>query len=195
MTMIRSESNKFQQPLYILFPGDYLATTEKCVMGTVTGSCVAVCLFDKKKKIGGMGHFVVPGSIGTEGIVANDIARRGVTSMEYLIGEIVKLGGDRKELSCKVFGAAFNDMEKDAIADGNIKFIQEYFSLERIMVERSDLGGRFRRRIYFSVNDGAVYRQMLKNNEASSEFIQLEKEYIDSEFRNRKRTGRVLLFE
>ena len=195
MTMIKSDSNKFNQAMYILFPGDYFATRDRCIMGTVTGACVAVCFFDSKRKIGGMGHFIIPGAMGTEGILSDEIARRGVANMEFLMGEIVKLGGDRRDLTCKVFGASYIDNSNVAIAEGNIRFIQEYFSLERIPVERTDLGGTFRRRIYFSLSDGVVYRQVLRNNETASEFVQLEKEYIDTEFRNRKRTGRILLFE
>lgn len=193
--MIKSDVNKFNQPMYILFPGDYFATRENCIVGTVTGACVAVCFFDARRKIGGMGHFIVPGSMGTEGIVSDEIARKGIVSMEYLMGEIVKLGGDRKDLICKVFGAGYNEKNDAAVSGSNIRFIQEYFSLEKITVERSDLGGSFRRRIYFSISDGTVYRQILKNNESASEFVQLEREYIDTEFRNRKRTGRILLFE
>ena len=85
--------------------------------------------------------------------------------------------------------------ENPELSNSNIRFIHEYFTLEKIHVERSDLGGNFRRRVYFSLKDGKVYRQMLKNNEESSEFIKLEKEYIDVQFRNKKKTGRVILFE
>jgi len=196
--MIKSESNKFNKSMYILYPGDYFATKEDCILGTVTGSCIAVCLFDEARGIGGMGHFVVPGAIGTEGITSDDIARNGITSMEYIMGEIVKLGGDRRYLTAKIFGAGYMNSSARSEADlsmSNIRFMQEYFTLENIHVARSDLGGDFRRKIFFESRDGTVYRQILKNNEDSSEFTQLEKEYIDSEFRNIDRKGRIVLFE
>jgi chemotaxis protein CheD len=195
--MIKNNTSKFGKPLYILYPGDYFATLDDCVLGTVVGSCVAVCLYDTERGIGGMGHFIVPGAIGTEGIIVDEIARSGITSMEFLLGEIVKLGGDRRYLRAKIFGAGYlgGKGKMKNIADGNIRFIYEYFTLEKIIVDRSDLGEDFRRRIYFSPKDGVVYRQILKNNEDSSEFVKLEKEYIDTVFRNKKRTGRVVLFE
>lgn len=196
--MIKSDSSKFGKPLYIIYPGDYFATRENCVIGTVTGSCVAVCLYDRARKIGGMCHFIVPGAMGTEGIVSDDIARQGVASMEYLMGEIVKIGGDRRFLTAKIFGAGYMggdpEQEKD-LTNSNIRFIHEYFTLENITVARNDLGGNFRRKIYFSPHDEVVYRQILKNNEESSEFIRLEKEYIDTQFRNKERTGRIVIFE
>jgi chemotaxis protein CheD len=196
--VIRSETSKFGKPLYIIYPGDYFATKEECVIGTVTGSCVAVCLYDTSRKIGGMCHFIVPGAMGTEGIVSDEIARKGVASMEYLMGEIVKVGGDRRYLTAKIFGAGYMGSERvddQKLTSSNIRFIHEYFTLENIPVARNDLGGNFRRKIYFSPHDEVVYRQILKNNEESSEFIRLEKEYIDQEFRNKERTGRVVLFE
>ncbi len=194
--MIKSETSKFDRPLYVLYPGDFFASTENCVLGTVTGSCIAVCLYDPSRKLGGMGMFVVPGAMGTEGIVTDEIARVGVTSMEYLMGEIVKIGGDRRYLRAKIFGAGYiENGDKSKLSENNIRFIHEYFNFEKIVVERSDLGGEFRRRLYFLPANGTVYRQILKNNEDSSEFTKLESEYIDSEFRNKKRKGKVLLFE
>ena len=51
-----------------------------------------------------MGHFIIPGMIGTEGIISSEIAEHGVVNLEYIMGEIVKLGGDRKDLRAKLFG-------------------------------------------------------------------------------------------
>lgn len=196
--MIKSESSRFNKDLFILYPGDYLATKDDCILGTITGSCVAVCLFDEDRRIAGMGHFIVPGALGTEGIVVDQIAQRGIASMELLMGEIVKSGGDRRFLRAKIFGAGYVNTGMNTsreLSESNIRFIHEYFTIERIHVERIDLGGDFRRKIYFSASDGVVYRQILRNNEDSSEFVKLEREYIDSEFRNKKRPGRVILFE
>jgi chemotaxis protein CheD len=159
---------------------------------------VVICLYDKTRGIAGMGHFIVPGAMGTDGIIKDDIARSGVVSIEYLMGEIVKLGGDRRQLKAKIFGAGylgFGEEDSVELSNSNIQFIHEYFTLEKIHVERSDLGGDFRRRVYFSVKDGVVYRQILKNNEESSEFIKLEQEYIDIQFRNKKKSGRIVIFE
>lgn len=196
--MLRNDVNNLGKPLYIIKPGDYISTKEDCILGTVTGSCVTVCFYDPDRMYGGMGHFIVPGNINTNGIISDDIAQHGVVNLEYLIGELVKLGADRRLLRAKVFGAGYMDygspLKKDII-DSNIRFIYEYFSIEQILVERSDLGGEFRRKIYFYPRTGYVYRKILRHNEETSEFIKLEKEYIDSAFRNKKKHGRVLIFD
>jgi chemotaxis protein CheD len=196
--MIKSEANKFGKPLFILMPGDYYATKDDCVLGTVTGATVCVGLYDDVRRIGGMGHFILPGMIGTEGIFADEIAAQGITSMEYLLGEIVKLGGDRRYLKAKIFGAgnfSVDGRSLNGIAASNIRFLREYFALEKIKVETEDLGGQLRRKMLFYPATGVVYRRFQRRNEDSSEFLRLEQEYIDITFRNKTRYGRVILFD
>ena len=44
----------FDREVVKILPGEYYATTEDTVIVTVLGSCVAVCLRDPQKRIGGM---------------------------------------------------------------------------------------------------------------------------------------------
>lgn len=195
--MIKYESNVFGKTLFIIYPGEYFATGEDCIIGSVVGACVAMCMYDNVRRIGGICNFIVPGSIGTNGIISSNIAQHGISSIERLIGEIVKLGGDRKYLKAKIFGAGYQTSEHTPaeLIDANIQFIHEYFALEKILVERNDLGGKFRRKIYFYPVTGVVYRNILKNNEIFSEFIQLEKEYINMLINNKEVFGKMIIFE
>ncbi len=194
--MIRSESNRFGKPLYVLYPGDYFATDEGCLLATVTGACAVVCLHDASRGIGGLGHFIVPGSIGTEGLIADEVAKQGIASMERLIGEMVKLRSDRKALSAILFGAgSFGTVEhSDVLSSGNIHFLHEYFQYERIPIYREDLGGLFRRKIIFYPQSGKAYRKYLKNNDDHSEFMRIELEYIAGLFGDKQPYGKVRLF-
>jgi chemotaxis protein CheD len=196
--MIKSRDRRSGSTLYILYSGDYYATRENCVLGTVTGSCVVVCLYDPLRGTGGMGHLIIPGAMGTEGIYRDKIAVHGVTQMEHIIGEMIKLGGDRRFLKAKIFGASYNNdpySRATGLSFEVIKFIHEYFSGEGIPVVSDDLGGDHRRKIYFYPSSGRVFRKFLVNNEEHSEFIRMEKEYIDGVFNNRERYGKVILFE
>src|SRR5271157_2607023 len=194
--MIRSEANRFGLPLYIMYPGEHFATGEECLLATVTGSCAVVCLHDAAHGIGGLGHFIVPGAMGTEGLLADEVAKQGITSMERLIGELVKKGSARKTLRVTLFGAASFGIGEgpDALSGDNIRFLHEYFRFEKIPVFREDLGGRYRRKILFYPRSGAVYRKYLKNNSAHSEFMKLEREYIAGVFGNKEPYGEVRLF-
>jgi len=196
--MLRSQNNRTGRVLYLIYPGDHYATNEDCYIGTIAGSCLVVCLYDYFKKIGGMINFVVPGAAVTNGILHDDISRIGILNMEYLMADMVKLGSDRHHMKAKIFGAGYTDNLKSAVKsspENNIKFVKEYFALEKISIEKTDLGGNFRRKLYFSPGDGTVYRKILQNNEDFSEFIVLEKEYVEDEFKNRNKVGKILLFD
>lgn len=196
--MIVSNSSRLGRPVYILLPGEYYASNCDCALLTVAGACVCVVLADGGRKIGGMGHFLVPGMMGSEGIHTDEIAAHGITQMEYLIGEIVKLRGDRRDLHAKIFGAGTIDSGNGglaAVTQSNVRFLREYFSAERIPLVSEDLGGRFRRKMLFNPGTGEIFRRFQRRNEDSSEFLKLEVEYLDSVFRNKPTYGKVIMFE
>lgn len=195
--MIRSESNRFGKTLYLLYPGDYFATSGPSLLATVTGSCVVVCLHDRIRNIGGMGHFILPGAMGTEGIVADEVAKQGIACMEQLMGEMVKQGSTRKSLRAILYGAGVfgSNGSMGATSGGNIRFLHEYFGYEKIEVHREDLGGNQRRKIFFCPQTGVSYRKFLNNNHDHSEFMKLENEYIAYMFTSKEKYGRVILFD
>ena len=69
---------------------------------TILGSCVAACLFDPVRGIGGMNHFLLPEN--PKGSVS--AASFGAHAMELLINELIKSGAERSNLRAKVFGGA-----------------------------------------------------------------------------------------
>jgi chemotaxis protein CheD len=67
---------------------------------TVLGSCVAACLHDPVRRIGGMNHFLLPDDgTGTD-------MRYASAAMERLVNELLKNGADRGRLQAKLFGGA-----------------------------------------------------------------------------------------
>ena len=45
-----------------LLPGNLHVSTEPCQITTILGSCVSICLWDKRRRAGGMNHFLLPAS-------------------------------------------------------------------------------------------------------------------------------------
>lgn len=196
--MLMSQGDSTGKPLYLIYPGDHYASREDCFIGTVVGTCLVVCLYDYLARTGGMINFVVPGTIGTNGLLHDDISRIGIVNMEYLMGDMVKLGADRHHMKAKIFGAGYTENSRlgnISLPENNIRFVKEYFEFEKISVEKMDIGGSFRRKLYFFPKDGTVYRKVLGNNEENSEFVRLEKEYVQYEFLNRERVGKIVLFD
>ncbi|MBN2039826.1 MAG: chemotaxis protein CheD [Spirochaetes bacterium] len=196
--MIKSEKNSYGQPLYILFPGEFFASSEKCIIGSIAGATLLVCLYDQDNKTGGMAHFIVPGTMSNETIISDNIAKFGIQNMELLIGEIIKKGGDRRRLIAKLFGAAYikeSIPNMGGVQKSNIRFLHEYFALEDIQILREDLGGEKRRKVYFFTETGKALRRFQKSNEDISEFLVMEKEYFNSVFNKTGIGGQVIFFD
>lgn len=184
--MIKSDHSKYNKPVIMLYPGEWYVTKEDILLISVSGSCIVVTLHDPYLRMGGLGQFILPGQIGTGGLTDDVVASYGVTQIEYLIGEFVKLGGTRRNLTANVFGsAALNSSKRvdQKILKSNIFFIHNFFSGEKIPVEHLDISGSMRRKIIFSPQDGRTFRKILTNNDAGSEIIRLENEYIEKAFR------------
>jgi len=82
--------------------GGVYASERPTIIKTLLGSCVAVCLHDPERAVGGMNHFMLPRGDGDDA----EAGRFGVHAMDLLIGAIMKAGGDRRRLVAKVFGGA-----------------------------------------------------------------------------------------
>jgi len=83
-----------------LSPGGIHVSAQPMAVSTVLGSCVAVCLWDSRRAIGGMNHFLLPRSDGP----ANP--RFGDVAIAQLLHRITALGCRANDLSAKVFGGA-----------------------------------------------------------------------------------------
>ena len=83
-----------------ILPGEYFVSEEGIVIMTVLGSCIAACIWDSQRRIGGMNHFMLPDNGGG----ASDSGRYGSFAMELLINEMLKMGASRMTLEAKVFG-------------------------------------------------------------------------------------------
>lgn len=138
--------------------GDYHASREPAVLTTVLGSCVSVCLFDKKNLIGGMNHILMPGKPDLNH--CNDSARYSTNAMQLLIDSMMRLGADPKYLTAKTFGGAnvlpifptVNPVGKKITS-----FVTGFLELEGIPIHAKDMGGRQPRKIYFHTDTGDVY--------------------------------------
>jgi chemotaxis receptor (MCP) glutamine deamidase CheD len=133
--------------------GGIFASREPAIVSTLLGSCVAACLFDPVVQVGGMNHFLLPDSSDDRGFPT----RYGVNAMEVLINEIMKLGGDRRRLVAKVFGAghvlAGSGMGA-TVPDRNAAFVKEFLRRENIPIKAERLGGNSATVVKFHTHSG-----------------------------------------
>ncbi|HFQ91386.1 MAG TPA: chemoreceptor glutamine deamidase CheD [Chromatiales bacterium] len=134
-----------------ILPGQFYVTRNHEAITTVLGSCISACIRDPVKGIGGMNHFMLPdeGGKSFDDISLSDAARYGNYAMEMLINEILKNGGERRNLEAKVFGGGKIIKNMTNIGERNIQFAMHYLSMENIEVIASDVGSHHPRKVQY----------------------------------------------
>lgn len=120
-----------------VLPGEYFVHDEEILITTTLGSCIAACLWDRQRRIGGMNHFMLPeGSADGSGA-----GRYGAYAMELLINEMIRRGASRTTMEAKVFGggAVISGMHTINVGERNTQFVLDYLRTERIPVVSKDV--------------------------------------------------------
>jgi len=160
-----------------ILPGEVYVTKNHELISTLLGSCIAVCMRDKINKVGGMNHFKLPTTDGNSRASANN-ANYGLYAMELLINEIMKNGGNRANLECRVFGGGkvISSVSSD-IGDKNIAFVKHFLKEERIRVIQQKTGGTSGMHVYYHPITGHAFSIALDESH-SKKVKEEEKRYV-----------------
>ena len=153
----------FKSEAVKILPGEYFVYNEDLLIMTTLGSCIAVCLWDRQAKVGGMNHFMLPDSGGN----GQDSGRYGSYAMELLINELLKLGASRMTMEAKVFGggAVISGMNTINVGERNTAFVMEYLKTERIPVVSKDVLDIYPRKVCFLPFSGkAMVKRLAPSN-------------------------------
>lgn len=132
----------------------------EAVMTTILGSCVATCAWDPDTGVGGMNHFLLPG---TEKNRSGNL-RYGVNSMELLINALLQQGARRENLHIKLFGGARMFGTEDGIGRKNSEFAVWYVETEGLRLVKKCLGGTRGRKVRFWPGSGHAQLKFLQND-------------------------------
>jgi len=167
----------------IISPGEFHVTENPGVISTLLGSCIAACLYDPRRRLIGMNHFMLSNPRYAKDMPLNisDAGRYGVHAMDLLINEMMARGTNRFMLRAKIFGGA-TIMNSDAaggnffcVGQVNCRFICEYLRNEGIPIDALDIGGNFGRVIHFSNGDFTVHRRRI-DSRRSDKLAQRDRE-------------------
>ncbi len=138
----------FRNDAVKVLPGEYFVHDEDMLVLTTLGSCIAACLWDRERRIGGMNHFLLPDGGSTGGA---DSGRYGSFAMDQLIGQLVRRGARRETMEAKVFGggAVINGMSSINVGQQNTAFVLDYLKTERIPVVSKDVLDIYPRKVCF----------------------------------------------
>jgi len=142
-----------------LLPGQLHVSEEPCQIRTILGSCVAICLWDSCRRVGGMNHFLLPAS--REGQSASH--RYADVATRTLLEKLKSLGCRQVNLRAKIFGGStmFQNRNGHALSLGTQNAIAalELMTNAGISVAIQETGGTRGRKIIFNTDDGIVWCQ------------------------------------
>jgi chemotaxis protein CheD len=158
-----------RQRVYLL-PGELHATAEPCQISTILGSCVAICLWDRRLHAGGMNHFLLPASRKGE----RTSLRFADVATKALLEKLQLLGCRLPNLQAKIFGgsAMFQNENSRAISLGaqNVAVALDLMKNAGIPVIAQETGGNQGRRIVFNADDGMAWSRQIGNGKQNNGF-------------------------
>ena len=130
------------------------------ILNTVLGSCISVCLWDEKRKIGGMNHYMLPLWNG------NGLAspKYGNIAIEQLLKKMHMHNCTNNTIVAKIFGGArmlHNQSQFFDIGKRNIELAHELLEHEKIRIIAQSTGGKKGRKIFFNTQNGEVLQKLL----------------------------------
>jgi len=141
-----------REPLF-LHAGRSFVSSRPSAVTTVVGSCVAVCLWVPRLRLGGVTHFVLPHGPGT--------SRFGNVAVLELVKQVGALAGRGAHVQAKVFGGSRSVDEPDRtegrpLGAQNVATALRILSEQDITVVAEDVGGDRGRRVTFHTDTGAA---------------------------------------
>lgn len=179
-SMYIRNSHKYGKPIKIIHPGEYYISDGDEIIGTLLGSCIAVCLHDPVRCVSGMNHFMLPGRISGTDITKDRTAKYGITAINKLIQSLEKAGADRERLVAKIFGGGEvldGVIASTTIPADNIRLARVMMEMEDIQIEEMDVGGIYTRKILMDVKTGGVYLKKSTRKDVMREVGMLEVNY------------------
>lgn len=120
------------------------------------GSCVVICLYDRKRKIGGLAHIMSPRSEMKEDVKPMRFADKAI---KKLVQEMNKKGINNRDLIVKIIGGASmfaGTTSIMSIGNDNILAVRKEFKDLGIRILKEDVGGNRGRSVWFDTSNGDV---------------------------------------
>ena len=146
---------------HFLYPAALFASEKPYQINTILGSCVAVCLWDPKLKVGGMCHYMLPLWNG-QGLAS---PKYGNIAIEKLLEKMYSFGSKKVNIIAKIFGGGEVIETKIVhfrIGERNIELALDQLKELRIPIVSSSVGGKNGRKIIFHTETGEVKQRYVK---------------------------------
>ena len=144
---------------YYLRPGYIYVAKEPTVITTVLGSCVSVCMYDKKNKYGGMNHYLLPKRQEKD----EPTSKFANISIIQLYKAFIELNSNPNDLTAQIIGGAFAEGSLDSkyIASKNVLVCKKILNSLDVKTISEDIGGILGRKvIYFTETNESIITKL-----------------------------------
>ena len=153
---------------HFLKPGELFYSKEKAIVKTVLGSCIAICIWDKRQKVGGINHYILPDNVqqGAKVDISNKYASNAIPNL--LKAMKYTLGSRKEDLVIKVIGGAHvQELHSTIKSVGSYNANIAYEILEKFgfKVAVSAVGGNHGREVEFDTFTGELRYKNIKEHE------------------------------
>lgn len=123
------------------------------------GSCIGICLYDMDRKIGGLGHIMLPNY--PEGSINSNLFRFADTCIPLMLREMEKMGCRRIRIQAKIAGGAkmfqvSGDNTFGNIGQRNTLEVKNTLDKNGIRILAEDTGLDYGRTLYFYTENGSM---------------------------------------
>ena len=149
--------SKLPDVQFFLKPGYVMINREPTLVRTVLGNCVAVTLYDKVHRFGGIHQFVFPVADKPE----NATPQYGNVGIPALLRLIDDLGGNRSSLIAQIIGGSRNtDYADDDLGERNVTLARKVLNKYQVPIVSEDVGGSLGRKVIYhtGTNETAIFR-------------------------------------
>ncbi len=138
---------------YHLESGHICFSRRATAIRTVVGSCVAVCMWDRNRKCGGMNHFMYP--VTREPSKATP--QYGNVATVALVKLLEEAGCERGDLVAQILGGGWPEGEAARdLGMENVEVARKVLARKGIAVISEDVGGSMGRKVLFDTGTGEL---------------------------------------
>ncbi|HSA07290.1 MAG TPA: chemotaxis protein CheD [Candidatus Gastranaerophilales bacterium] len=153
--------------------GELQITTKHGLMLVIEGlsSCIGLAVYDKRAKMAGMAHIVLPSSsISNEKDINEEFGKYADTAVPGILERMLSLGSKKEDLIIKIAGGTSmlsleNEDNPLNIGERNIIAVKKAINSLGLHITKADVGGYKKRTLKLNVINGAFYIKTIGQEE------------------------------
>ena len=143
-----------------LMPGDFYWGSDNCRIITILGSCVAICVWHREMRTGGMCHYLLPERVGERDGELD--GKYGNEAVALILNSVKRFNTREENYQVKIFGGSemFAELRGKFnmdIGGKNARTAVDLMKKHGFNIYAKQLGGRKSRKIFFDLWSGDVW--------------------------------------